>query len=182
MLVQWLHPIPEKFFTVSQLAQEWICGILVKWRKHYVALLVLVSNVKEDQSAVVIVVHQALEAVSAVHCQERNQIKNHRNVNRDRHSRKFLSNSFFYSHQSLLQELEINHQLLRPHFRKTDDLSSWSPSGEKIRQMHRINTLVLPLLRQDDLPAIGDRNEWLLIARLMVSWWIRVMDTVLNTN
>jgi hypothetical protein len=48
-----------------------------------VALLVLVSNLKEDHSAVILVVHQALDAVLAVHCQERNEINNHRNGNRD---------------------------------------------------------------------------------------------------
>ena len=48
----------------SQHAQEWMFGVLVKLREHYVALLVsikivlmvLVSNLKEDQSAVVLVV------------------------------------------------------------------------------------------------------------------------------
>ena len=53
----------------------------MKWRKHYVALLavikmvllVLVSNRKEDQSAVVLVVH----------CQEGNEINHHRKENRD---------------------------------------------------------------------------------------------------
>ena len=115
MLVQLLHLIPERFLTFSQHAQEWIFGVWVKLRKHYVALLVLVSNLKEDPSAVVLVVHQALEVVSAVHCQERNEINNHRKENRDWHSRKFFS---FIHSQSLLQELEINHQLLRPHFLK----------------------------------------------------------------
>ena len=46
-------------------------------------LLVLVSNIKEDQSAAVLVVHRALEAVSTVHCQERNEINNHRKDSRD---------------------------------------------------------------------------------------------------
>jgi hypothetical protein len=32
------------------------------------------------------------------------------------------------------------------------------------------------------LPSIGCPNEWFLIARLMVSCLIRVMNTVLNTN
>ena len=48
-----------------------------------IVLLVLVSNLKEDQSAAVLVVHQALEAGSAVHSRERNEINNHRNENRD---------------------------------------------------------------------------------------------------
>jgi hypothetical protein len=55
----------------------------VKLRKHYVTLLALVLNLKEDQSAVVLVVYQALQAVLAVHCQERNEISNHRKENRD---------------------------------------------------------------------------------------------------
>ena len=32
------------------------------------------------------------------------------------------------------------------------------------------------------LPSIRSRNEWFLIARVMVFCRIRVMDTVLNTN
>ena len=68
MLVQLLHLIPERILTFSQHAQEWIFEIQVRWRKHSVALLVLVSNLKEDQSAVVLVVQQTLEAVLAVHC------------------------------------------------------------------------------------------------------------------
>ena len=32
------------------------------------------------------------------------------------------------------------------------------------------------------LHSIGGRNEWFLIAGLMVSWWIRVMDIVLTRN
>ena len=32
------------------------------------------------------------------------------------------------------------------------------------------------------LPSIGSRNEWFPIERLMLSWRIKVMDTVLNTN
>ena len=51
MLVQLLHLIPTRFFTFSQHAQEWIFGVQVKWRQHYVALLVLVLNPKEDPSA-----------------------------------------------------------------------------------------------------------------------------------
>ena len=39
MLVQRLHLIPERFLTFSQHAPEWIFGVEVKWRKHYVALL-----------------------------------------------------------------------------------------------------------------------------------------------
>ena len=35
-----------------------------------------------------------------------------------------------------------------PTFKK-DDLSSWSPSREKLRRINRIRTLVRPLLRQD---------------------------------
>ena len=91
MLVQLLHLIPEKFLIFRQHASEWILGVWVKLRKHYVALLVLVSNLNEDQSAVVLVVHQVLQGVSAVHCQERNEISNHRKENRCWHSRKFLS-------------------------------------------------------------------------------------------
>ena len=53
-------------------------GDYMELRKHYVALLILVSNLEEDQSAVVLVVCQVLEAVSAMHCQERNEINNHR--------------------------------------------------------------------------------------------------------
>jgi hypothetical protein len=45
------------------------------WRS---LLLVFVSNRKEDQSAVVLVVHEALDAVSAVHCKEGNEINNNR--------------------------------------------------------------------------------------------------------
>ena len=73
------------------------------------------GTLKVGQSAVVLAVHQALEAVSAVHCQERNEINNHRKENRDRHYRKKI---FFYPQQYLLQELEINHHFLRWHFRK----------------------------------------------------------------
>ena len=93
MLVHWLHLISERFLIFSQHAQEWIFGVSVKRRKHYVALLVLESNLKEDPSAVVLVVHQALEAVSAVHCSEINEINNHRKENRDWHSRKLLSST-----------------------------------------------------------------------------------------
>ena len=115
MLVQLLHLIPERFLILFQHAQECIIGIYVKWRKHYVALLVLVPNLKEDQSAVVLVVHQALEAVSAVRCQERNEINNHRKEIRDGHSREFLS---FVPTNLFFKEFETNHQLLRPHFLK----------------------------------------------------------------
>ena len=90
MLVQLLRLIPERFLTFSQHAQGWIFGVWVRLRKHYVALLVLVSNLKEDQSAVALVVHQALEMVSAAHCQERNEINNHRKENRHWHSREFF--------------------------------------------------------------------------------------------
>ena len=62
----------------------------MKLRKQHVALLavikmvllVLVSNLKEDQSTAVLVVHQALEAVSVVRCQERNKINTSRKENR----------------------------------------------------------------------------------------------------
>ena len=118
MLFPMVHPIPERFLIISQHAQEWIVGVWVNLGNHYVALLIRVSNLKEDQSAVVLVVHQAQEAGSAVHCQERNEIENHRIENRDWHSREFLGCSFFYSHPCLLQEFERNHQLLRPRFRK----------------------------------------------------------------
>ena len=47
-----------------------------------------------------------------------NETSNNRKENRNSHSRKFLSSSFFYSHQSVLQEFEVNHQLLRRHFLK----------------------------------------------------------------
>ena len=67
-------------------------------RKHYVALLVFVTNLEENPSTVVLVVHQALEAVSAVHCQESNEINNHRKEKRDSHSRKFFS----FIHTNLL--------------------------------------------------------------------------------
>ena len=83
MLVQLLHLILERFLTFSQHAQEWISEVEVKWRKHHVALLALVLDLKEDPSAVALVVHQALEAISTVHCQERNEINNHRKDNRD---------------------------------------------------------------------------------------------------
>ena len=97
MLVQLRHLVPERFLIFCQHAQEWIFGVEVKWRKQHVALLgaiktvlsVLVSNLKKDQSAVVLVAHQALEVVSGVHCQERDAINHHRNENRDWHSRKF---------------------------------------------------------------------------------------------
>ena len=107
MLLQLLHP-QERFLIFCQHAQDWIFGVWVKLRKYYVALLVLVLNLEEDQSAVVLVVHQALEVVSAVHCQERNEINNHRNGDRDWPTGKVSSSSFFYLHRSLLPELEIN--------------------------------------------------------------------------
>ena len=89
MLVQWLHLILERFLTFSQHEQERMFVTEVKLRKHYVALLaiietvllVFVSNLEEDLSAVVLVVHQALEVISAVHCQERKEINNHRKEN-----------------------------------------------------------------------------------------------------
>ena len=60
----------------------------MKLRKHDLALLpaiktvllALLSNHKEVQSAVVLVVHQA---ISAVHCQERNEINNNQKEIRD---------------------------------------------------------------------------------------------------
>ena len=113
--VQLLHP-QEGFLIISQHAPEWIFGVEVKLRKHDVALLLLVPNLKEDQSAVVLVVYQVLESISAVHCQETNEINHNQKEIRDWHWREFLSSSFFYSHQSRLQEFEINHQLLRSHF------------------------------------------------------------------
>ena len=146
MLVQLLHPISEGFLTSSQHAQEWILGVQVKWRKHYVALLVLVSNLNEDQSAVVLVVHQALEAVSAVHCQERNEINNHPKENRDWHSRKFFS----FIHTNLSFE-NLKWIIKFSGFTsKKDDLSRWSPPRDKLRRIHRITTLAVPLLWQDD--------------------------------
>jgi hypothetical protein len=51
-------------------------------RKHYVALLILGSNLKEDQYAAVLVVHQALEAVLAAHCEESEEINHNRKENR----------------------------------------------------------------------------------------------------
>ena len=112
MLVQWLHLIPERFLTFSQHAQEWIFGIWVTWWQHYVALLVLVSNRKEDQSAAVLVVHQALEVVSVVHCAERDEINNYRKENRDGHSRKCFSfihnNLFFQNLQYIINFLDLS--------------------------------------------------------------------------
>ena len=89
MLVQFLYP-QERFLIFSQHAQECIFEVWVKWRKHCVALLVIVSNLKEDQSAVALSVYQALEAVPTMHFQERNEINNHRKENSDWHSRKFF--------------------------------------------------------------------------------------------
>ena len=66
----------------------------MKLRKHYVVLLVL--NLKEDQSAVGLVVHHALEVVSAVHCHKRNEINNHRKENRDLHAKKVFA--FIHHH------------------------------------------------------------------------------------
>ena len=40
-------------------------------------------NLTKDQYAALLVVHQALEVGSAVHCQERNEINNHKKENRD---------------------------------------------------------------------------------------------------
>ena len=111
MLVQLLHLIPERFLILCQHAQEWIFEIQVKWRKHSVALLASVSNLKEDQSVVALVVQQTLEAVLVVHCQEGNEINNNRKENRLTFEKVF----FFYPHQSLLQEFAVNPQLLRPH-------------------------------------------------------------------
>jgi hypothetical protein len=80
MLVQLLHLIPKRFLTFNQHAQEWIFDVEAKLRKHYVTLLAvikyvllgLVSNLKEDQSAFVLVVH----------CHERNEINHNREENR----------------------------------------------------------------------------------------------------
>ena len=46
-------------------------------------LLVLVSNLNENQSVVVLAVHQALDAGSTVHREERNELNSHRKENRD---------------------------------------------------------------------------------------------------
>jgi hypothetical protein len=81
MLVQLLHLISERYLIFSQHAQKWISVLQVKSRKYYVALLaaitmvllVVVSNRKEDRSAVVL----------AVHCQERNEINYQRKRNTD---------------------------------------------------------------------------------------------------
>ena len=83
MQVQLLHLILDSLLTFSQHGPEWIFGNEVKLLKEFVVLLVLVSNLKEHPSAVALVVHQALEAVSAVHCQERNEINSRRKENRD---------------------------------------------------------------------------------------------------
>jgi hypothetical protein len=82
MLVQFLHP-EEGFLIFGQHAKEWMFGFEVKLRKYYMASLVIVSNLKEDQSAVVLVMQQALEAVSTVHCQEIDEINNNGKENRD---------------------------------------------------------------------------------------------------
>ena len=146
MLVQLLHLLPERFRTVSQHALEWIFGVWVRWRKHYVVLLaaikivllVSVSNIKEDQSAVVLVVHY----------QDRNEINHNRKENRDWHSRKFLSNLFFYPYPSLIQESEINSSTSQTLLCKKDDLSSWPLAREEFKRIHRINIQVLPLSRR----------------------------------
>ena len=59
MLVQLLRAL-EELLTFSQHAPEWIFGVKATLRKQYVVLLEFVSNLKEDQSAVVLVVQQAL--------------------------------------------------------------------------------------------------------------------------
>ena len=144
MLVQLIRLIPERFLTFCQHAQDWIVGVWVKLRKRYVALLVL--NLNEGPSAVARVMHQALEAVSTVHGHERDEINNHRKGSRDWHSRKcfsFIYNNIFFKNWKSI----INY--FRPHFLKKDHLSSWSPSREKLRPIRRINTLSLPLLRQN---------------------------------
>ena len=99
MLAQLLHLIPERFFTFCPHAQEWIFRVWVTLRKHCLVVLVIVSNLKEDQSVGALVVHQALEVVSAAHYQERNEINNHRNENRDWHSKEFFPvPSFIHNH------------------------------------------------------------------------------------
>ena len=82
MLVQLLHP-QEWFLIICQHAQEWIFEGLSEVAKALCGAFGICINLKEVQSAVVLVVHRALEVVSAVHCQKRNEINNHRKENRD---------------------------------------------------------------------------------------------------
>ena len=119
---------------------KWSSGSIM-WR---CLLLILVSNLKEDQSAVVLVVHQALEVVPTVHCQGRNEINNHRNENRAWHSRKFCFSSFFGSHRSLLHEFQINHQLLRRHFlKKMIYLADYNQIVDAFADEHKNSRLIL---------------------------------------
>ena len=79
MLSQLLHLIPDRFLIFSQHAQEWIFRIEGKlFAAIKIVPLILVSNLRADQYAIVLVVYQALEVISAVHCQEGNEINNHR--------------------------------------------------------------------------------------------------------
>lgn len=141
MLFQLLHLIPTRFLIFCQYAQEWTCGVLVKLRKHYVVLLVPVANLKEDRSAFVVVVHQALEAASTVHCQNRNRINDTLKENRDWRSRKLFS---FIHNNIFSKNLKWIINFADVTFKK-DDLTNWSPSREKLRT----NKLALSLLQQD---------------------------------
>ena len=54
--------------------------------------------------------------------------------------------------KAIEKESEIDIQEIffpSPHFLRKDELSSLSPSTEKVKRIHRIHTLALPILRQD---------------------------------
>ena len=121
MLVQLLHLIPKRFLTFSQHAPERIFGVSVKLPTYYVALLAALKTVRwylyqisrKTSLQLFSLSTRRREVVSAMHCQERNDINNHRKENRDWHTRKFLCSTSLS--------------------KKKDDLSSWSPSREKLR-------------------------------------------------
>ena len=48
--------------------------------------------------------------------------------------------------------------------------------------MHFVLLITGDMSLKVSLSSIGCQNQWFLIARLTVSWRIRVMDTELNTN
>ena len=114
MLVQLLHPIPKSFLTFSQHAQEWIVGVWVKWRKHYMALLAVGNCIKSQARPACSFSRWASGAGGDIGC-ALNGKKWNQPPSKGKQRLSFTNLFFFDPQQYFLQECAVNPQLLRPH-------------------------------------------------------------------
>ena len=150
MLVQLLNLIPKKLLLFCQHAPEWISEVQLQSRKRYVALLAVDTCIKSQRRPVCSCSRCAPGAGDGIDCALSGKKWNEPQSTRNQRLT-FKKVFFFYSHPSL-QEFEINHPLLRPHFLKeVIYLADHCP--EKNSDEYKESILLLYLFRDRIIPS-----------------------------